>query len=400
MSDVDVEQRLRIRRAARAIKAKRQGNAGNGTIERAEYLRKALASGTLIDRKLPKPVRILGDVVTATSRIFLVGPTGAGKTMLGLGMAVGAASGRGFLHWNSESPFRVLYIDGEMPLDLLQERLRDELQRVGNASATVRENLFIYTMDTAEEVAAIDPDLGAIDPLNTQEGQAFVRTLAELIEPKLIIFDNVQSLVAGVQKEEETWSPVGALVQWLSSRQIGQIWIDHTARSTGAQYGTSTKSWRFDAVMVITPLAEDQKVEGDALACGLTFDKARRAKPSNRTEFESQTVRLTDGVWTSEATAARTASVTSGLSTRLRQYHRCLLDAITVAMTGRGETTRGAWLSECIRTGLVAAAAEGDTRREKDDKVNRFRRALQQLREAGVIGVDGERVIDLSQKYR
>ena len=47
--------------------------------------------------------------------------------------------------------------------------------------------------------------------------------------PTLIVFDNVQDLlVRGVQKEEETWTPVLPLVQWLSKQLIAQIWIDHT----------------------------------------------------------------------------------------------------------------------------------------------------------------------------
>ena len=77
-----------------------------------------------------------------------------------------------------------------------------------------------------------------------------------------------------------------------------------------------------------------------------------------------------------------------------------LLDALAVASAAPGETTRKPWLEECIRSGLVEAPQDGETRRERDAKLNRFRKAVAELREAGIIGLDGERVADLSQKYR
>src|SRR5689334_23109242 len=63
---------------------------------------------------IPEPDRLLGDFITTTTRGFLVGRTGLGKTLMGLGIAAGVASGAGFLHWQSARPGRVVYIDGEM----------------------------------------------------------------------------------------------------------------------------------------------------------------------------------------------------------------------------------------------------------------------------------------------
>ena len=78
-------------------------------------------------RDIPEPDYLLGNLITTTSRAFLVGRTGLGKTMLALAIAVGAASGRGFLNWRSSRPARVLYIDGEMPAELIKARAVDEL---------------------------------------------------------------------------------------------------------------------------------------------------------------------------------------------------------------------------------------------------------------------------------
>jgi putative DNA primase/helicase len=77
-------------------------------------LRDYLAIEAWASRQIKEPDRLLGDLLTTTTRIFLVGRTGLGKTMLGFAIACGIASGEGFLHWRSVRPARVLYVDGEM----------------------------------------------------------------------------------------------------------------------------------------------------------------------------------------------------------------------------------------------------------------------------------------------
>jgi hypothetical protein len=54
-------------------------------------LREAITLSAWIKRDLPKPECLLGDVLTTTTRMFLVGQTGLGKTLVGLAIAGGAA---------------------------------------------------------------------------------------------------------------------------------------------------------------------------------------------------------------------------------------------------------------------------------------------------------------------
>src|SRR4051812_5889768 len=82
-------------------------------------LRTLLSVESWAERDIPEPDRLLGDLLTTTTRVFLVGRTGLGKTLLGLAIAAGVASGQGFLHWPAARPARVLYLDGEMPAELI-----------------------------------------------------------------------------------------------------------------------------------------------------------------------------------------------------------------------------------------------------------------------------------------
>jgi hypothetical protein len=120
-------------------------------------------------RSLPEPEPLLGDLVTKTTRTFFVGATGLGKTMFGLAMAHGIASGKGFMHWRSKRPARVLYLDGEMPGELIKARAKDLLRRDGSLENP--ENLLIFARASEAAVAETFHEIGRMSPLNTTDGQ-------------------------------------------------------------------------------------------------------------------------------------------------------------------------------------------------------------------------------------
>ena len=55
---------------------------------------------------------------------MIYAPRGLGKTWFALGLAYAVASGSRFIKWDAPGPQGVLFIDGEMPLSLMQERLQ------------------------------------------------------------------------------------------------------------------------------------------------------------------------------------------------------------------------------------------------------------------------------------
>ena len=264
-------------------------------------LRALLSIEAWADRDIPEPDRLLGDLVTTTTRVFLVGRTGLGKTMLGIAMAAGAASGTGFLQWASARPARVLYLDGEMPAELIKPRARDALRRLGDAEIPAG-NLVIFGRDIEDEARRLRPNLPPFAPLNTLPGRKFLLALmTELGGVDLVIFDNVMSLIAGDQKDEESWSDTLPLVTALTDWRVGQIWLDHTGHNSDRQDGSSTKAWRFDAVGCMTPL--EGQTDPRSTAFVLSFDhpgKARRRTPDNWRQFEPRIIRLQDDAWASE----------------------------------------------------------------------------------------------------
>ncbi len=276
--------------------------------QRPVDLKTALSIQTWVKRSIPPAERFLGDLMTNTSRTFFVGKTGIGKTNFGFALAEGIASGAGFLHWRSSRPARVLYIDGETSAELIKSRSVDALRR--STKHPRNGMLMIYSRDYEEQIEKQFPVLGKMPALNTLEGHEFVlRLIKEVGGVDVVIFDNLMSLCLGIQKDEGPFNEAMPLIEKLTAARIGQAWFDHAGWDDSKQYGSSTKSWRFDSVGIMTPVKDDDPVPHD-MAFQLTFDhpgKARRRMSANWNDFATTTIRLRDDRWTSDMTPAKKA---------------------------------------------------------------------------------------------
>jgi hypothetical protein len=312
---------------------------------------------------------------------------------------MGMAFDTGFLDWRSDRPRRVLYIDGEMPAELLIQRITDAARR--SKRTDLIDNLMVLSTEEAEAIAKAFPDVGMFEPLNTAEGHQFIMKLCELLKPDAVIFDNVQCLLAGVQKEEETWLGVLPLVQWLTAKRIGQLWFDH-ANSQAKQYGSMVKSWRFDLVGQMTALPEDQRSPRET-AFLLTFDpaqhgKARRRTPNNWQEFAPRIIRLRDDEWTSEAASDGGGSAFGSVAPSRRKFHDALVAAIC-RHGGTGFAGSAEWQDEAQRRGLIDPSDADETPAQRRSRLRDFRKAKSDLITAGWIVVDGERVTDMKGRW-
>jgi hypothetical protein len=251
---------------------------GGGEID-VELLR-----GTVwLERDIAESDFLLGELLSTTSRVELIGPTGLGKTNLLVAMALAVADGRDFLHWQGSSkPRRVLYVDGEMSRRLAKQRLNDAVRRHGR----MPEGFFYFNSE----------DFPSSAPLNTAAGQRFAdRVIAAVGGCDLAIFDNVQALLSGNMSDEEPWQLTLPWVRDLTRRGVGQIWAHHTGHDTSHGYGTKTREWQLDTVAMMR--ASEPAGDAEMLRFELKFPKARERTPQNRHDFEPVTITLADDKW-------------------------------------------------------------------------------------------------------
>jgi hypothetical protein len=315
-----------------------------------EYIRRKLPLTDWLTRDVAEPEFMLGELLSTTSRILLVGPTGRGKTNFALAIAVAVAAGTCFLHWRAGQRLQpVLYIDGEMPERLMRTRLEDTIRRCD----LIPERLFILSR-------ADFPDM---PPLNTVAGQQFIDRVIEIIGGVgFVVFDNIQSLLIGDMKDEEPWQQTLPWIRDLTRCKIGQIWVHHTGHNETHSYGTKTREWQLDTVILLESV---ERAEAD-IAFALSFTKARERTPDNRADFEPAIIKLQNDEWTSERGSGR--KVAKSPPPLARKFYDALIDAIAANGVARPQAgsrpcvTKQEWEDECLRLGLIDTKA-ADSRR-------------------------------------
>lgn len=344
-------------------------------------------------REIEAPEPLLGEIITNTTRMFIGGPTGLGKSHLGFGMAAGLATGHGFAHWQAARACRVLYIDGEMARDLVQERLGDLRRRMMGADLS---HLHVLCTEDCEELGRRFPELGSFGPLNTAEGQAFLLRLVEMLGGvDVVFFDNRMSLLSGDMKEEQPWTDTMPLVKELSRRRIAQVWIDHTGHQTGHIYGSKTKEWSADAVALMSKAERP----GMDIAFKLEWTKARRRKPSNRADFATVTLTMADDAWSVEGADSAAPKDGFALTLAERGWLGDVVDlfaapgaAVTLAPV-MGMTPVVTLTREQVRRGLMRKGRIGEKGDSKGDasltgaerqKLSKYLNTLKDKRKIGL----------------
>src|SRR6266478_3613140 len=231
-------------------------------------------------QNFPPDVPVLGNILTTTTRAMLNGPTGLGKTALGMAMSWSMSAGRPFLHWGgSGRQRRVLYIDSEMAPTTMASRIEDATRRLGEEPS----GLIVWSKMLVE-----------FPPLNTRAGQAYMDKLIAVLEPEFIVFDNVRYLLVGDIAKPEAWADINRWVLGLTSRGIGQLWLHHTGWNPSHGYGDSSKEWNFDTVMM---MERPEKPELGVLRFKLKFTKNRTATPATAQEYRPVEITLRGDRW-------------------------------------------------------------------------------------------------------
>jgi DNA-binding CsgD family transcriptional regulator len=233
-----------------------------------------------IKMNLPNREVILSPWLPAQGLAMIYAPRGVGKTHVALGIAYAVTSNTAFLGWQPTKARNVLYLDGEMPAALMQERL-----------------LALADANRVPLIASfklITPDLqrGAMPDLATPKGQVMLE--AHLAGVELIIVDNISTLCRNTRENEaDSWLPVQ---EWaLRMRAAGKsVLFIHHAGKGGNQRGTSKREDILDTVISLKRPDDYKPKEGAVFQ--VHFEKARGFLGKATESFEARFTTRPDGL--------------------------------------------------------------------------------------------------------
>jgi hypothetical protein len=248
-------------------------NGKNGSVDSgaekkwADALNESVVTAAeLHDLKLAPREKLLGDWFSAGDCGFLFAARGTGKTWLALAMAQALSTGGKLGDWKAPAPVKVLYVDGEMPPDLMRDRCEGLEASNDNLQFLNHEILFERT--------------GKV--LNIADAEAQRAITAHCINTgvKVMILDNLSTLASGMKENEaDSWELVNPWLLDLRRRKIAVVIVHHAGRS-GEMRGTSKRE---DSVFWIIALDDAKKNADDKRGARFV---TRFTKPSRNTQEE------------------------------------------------------------------------------------------------------------------
>ena len=228
-----------------------------------------------LEREIAPREFILSPIIPTQGLVMIYAPRGVGKTFVSLSVACSVASGSSMFggRWHSPNSRKVLFVDGEMPASVLQERFAGIIAGI-ETDFDCSDNLKIITQDLQKN---------GIRDLSTIEGQQYIEEHLDGI--KLLILDNLSSLCrSGRENESESWLPLQEWLLTLRRRNISVLLIHHAGKN-GNQRGNSKKEDLLDTVVALRKPAKYDPKEGARFE--VHFEKARGFHGDDAKAFEA-----------------------------------------------------------------------------------------------------------------
>jgi AAA domain len=232
-----------------------------------EAIDKSVVSSTELGSLNLQPRRkLLGEWFCEGDQGLIYAYRGVGKTWLGLLIARALSEGTKLGDWQAHERAKVLYIDGEMPADLMRTREQGIKRAIGEVDFLNHEILFDRT--------------GKVLNITEPEVQRAITDRCIHEGVKVVILDNLSTLASGMKENDAySWEMVNNWLLDFRRHKIAVILIHHAGRS-GEARGTSKREGAAFWVIAL----DDAKTHSDDKH-GARFT-SRFTKPSRNTPDE------------------------------------------------------------------------------------------------------------------
>jgi putative DNA primase/helicase len=200
---------------------------------------------------------------------------GIGKTHFAISVAYAVATGTDFLKWKADKPRKVLYLDGELPGVVLQQRLAMHCPSIKPKEG--------YFKAWTPDLMGLEEDSPPMPDLSTADGQKVINAQIEA-DTAFIVIDNLSAWCrTGRENEGESWLPMSTWLSYLRRRGIAVLLVHHAGKN-GAQRGTSKKEDLLDISIALDRPKEYLPEQGAAFTA--EFTKARHLKGNEAESLE------------------------------------------------------------------------------------------------------------------
>lgn len=232
-----------------------------------------LVTGSELARMQIPPREMIVAPFLATGSLNMVTATrGLGKTFFGMELSKSVTLGQAFFEWQVPAARNVLFLDGEMPTEMLQERF-----------------LFLYQDRISDRLAILpsealwtkDKPLNLNDPESQDRIQGLLDDLtARGQKPALVIIDNLSSMSFGTDENDNSLQD--SILRWLMGlrHQGYAVLLVHHAGKNGEQRGASRREDFLDTSIRLTKPETETQGEGAAFKIEFTKERGRKANPS------------------------------------------------------------------------------------------------------------------------
>ena len=233
---------------------------------------KQFREGSILSTKLgelgiPARKKLVGDWLCEADLGFVFARRGLGKTWFSLGLACAIAGKSFFGPWKVHKNLPVLYVDGEMPCEIIDKRISG-LGASESLSVLNHEALFHKT--------------GAVLNLTDPVSQEAIKQLCLEGGHKVLVLDNLSCLFSGIKENEaDAWEKVLPWLLELRRHRIAVVIVAHSGRDGKSMRGTSRREdAAFSVIRLDDPAESGELKHGAKFILRFTKDRNSRTEQS------------------------------------------------------------------------------------------------------------------------
>lgn len=243
---------------------------GQGPRNAHQHEPQTISLGELFELDIPKREHLITPWMRQGESVMVYAAPGVGKTLFAMSLALAVAGGGILLNtWQAGTPRKVLYIDGEMPMDDIKERARLLLPSAGGSSEAASGNLHIMAR---QHQAA---DAWFID-LAQEASQRHIIEQATRDGIELVILDNLSTL-ATIEDENAASAFNDTIKFLLKMKQAGIacLLVHHAGKASASYRGSSKIATTFEAIIQLTQASSREDDACDTTRFVLSWEKYR-----------------------------------------------------------------------------------------------------------------------------